>query len=246
MTSEPTNERSERHDRERAGLFAATQWSVVLRAQKDSQAALNTLFGQYRQPLLVYLRSCGRTPHDAEDIVQGFYLTLLRRGFLKNIAQEKGRFRTFLLRSIKHYLIDLHRGERTPLAASLDETDAEGRSLKDTLGGGTTADVEFDRACAQALLAKVLRRLEAEVRRTRHAGLWPEIEPVLMNDTQAAAYSQIGAKVGVAEGAVKVLVHRIRARFYGLVREEVLQTVANESDGDEELRYFASLFARWP
>jgi len=246
MTTQPGSECNDRPERARAGSFAATQWSVVLRAQKDSQAALNTLFGQYRQPLLVYLRSCGRTPHDAEDIVQGFYLTLLRRDFLKNVAQEKGRFRTFLLRAIKRYLIDLHRGDRAPRAESLDETDADGRSLQDTLGGGTTADVEFDKACAQALLAQVLRRLEAEVRRTRHAALWPELESVLMKDAQATAYREIGAKIGMAEGAVKVLIHRIRGRFYGLVQEEVLQTVVNEADAQEELRYFTRLFGRWP
>src|SRR3954471_11386853 len=85
-----------------AGLFAATQWSVVLRARDKSEVALNNLCQHYRQALIIWLRARGSAPHDAEDLVQGLFVKLLSRDFLDNVAQEKGRFRTFMLRCLKN------------------------------------------------------------------------------------------------------------------------------------------------
>src|SRR5436190_17379166 len=100
MSKEPGEKQPE------AGLFEATRWSVVLRARDKSEFALSTLCESYRRPLLIWLRSQGYTQHDAEDLVQGCFAHLLSRDFLANVGKEKGAFRTFLLRCLKHYIRD--------------------------------------------------------------------------------------------------------------------------------------------
>src|SRR5204862_1398091 len=133
------------------GLFAATQWSLVLRARDKSEAALESLFAHYRDPLLVWLRIQGYTLPDAEDILQGFMQGLLRREALSGVAREKGRFRTFLLRCLKNYLRDEHDKKVTAKRGagqaieSLDETDEEGRAIFEPASRGATPDLEYDR-----------------------------------------------------------------------------------------------------
>lgn len=230
-------------------LFAATQWSCVLRAKDNSTAALNALCATYRSALLAWLR-CRGLSNDAEDLVHGFLTSLLARNFLAGISPEKGRFRTFLLTSFTNYLRDRYRqaaaekrGGGRPLG-SLDAPGSEGAGLLDRVPGGVTPDWEYDRAWAAALLTSALRRLEQECSRTGHDRLCAALEPVMFCDETAPAYAQIATRFGMSEAAVKMAAMRIRQRLRGIIREEVMQTVTNEGDLQEELGYLRSLFER--
>jgi RNA polymerase sigma-70 factor (ECF subfamily) len=232
------------------GLFAATQWSVVLRAKDKSEAALDSLFGQYRGPLLIWLLRQGYTGPDAEDVLHGFMHSLLHREALSGVASENGKFRTFLLKCLKNYLRDEHdraiaakRGGGRAVE-SLDQTDETGRIIHEPASDDPAPDVEYDRAWAESVLANSLRRLQDETGVQGHAALYAAIEPVMFCDDTASPYREIGVKLGMSEGAVKMAASRIRTRLKGLVREQIMQTVANEQDWQEEVRYLIQLFAR--
>lgn len=230
----------------REQIFPATHWSLVLRAKDDSVAALNSLFGQYRSALIEWLRCRGE--QEADDLVHGFFEQMLRREDLKRVAQESGRFRTFLLTAFQNYLRDQHRrrkagkrgGGRSP--ASLDESSEGGGRLLDPASPGVTPDMAYDRAWAQAVLTKALERLESECAASGHGGLCTALEPVLFRDSDALSYQRMAKELGMREGAVKMAAHRIRKRLRGLIREEVSQTITNVEDLDAELKYLQGLF----
>jgi RNA polymerase sigma factor (sigma-70 family) len=233
-----------------AGAFATTRWSLVLRARDKSDAALEILFGQYRQPLLVWLKSQGLPPADAEDLLHGFLEGLLRRNALSSVAREKGRFRTFLLACLKNHLKDEH-DKRTSakrgagqLEASLDDTDEESQAIHQPASGGASPDLAYDRAWAESVLDNSLRRLAEECAAQGHAPLCAELEPVMFYDDDASPYAEIGRKLGMSEGAVKMAASRIRRRLRGIVCDEIMQTVANEQDWQDEVRYLIELFSR--
>ena len=230
-----------------AGLFAVTQWSLILRARDKSESALENLFKLYREPLLVWLRSNGYVPSDAEDLLHGFLQSFLRRDALQGVGSEKGKFRTYLLRCLKNHIRDEHdkktadkRGSGQA-AASLDETDDDGHAILDPAAGGAP-DLEYDRAWANSVLDQSLKKLQQECVSQGHEALWTALEPVLFFDDTASPYREIAASVGSTEGAVKMATSRIRARLRGLVREEILQTVASAEEWEDEIRYFIELF----
>ena len=222
----------------------------MLRAQDKSEAALNTLFTNYRAPLLTWLRARHYSPHDAEDLVQSFFAGLLRHDFLKDLGREKGKFRTFLLTSLKHHLSDMRDKDAAvkrgggQLPVSLQETDEDGQPLHDPAALGTAPDQDYDRAWAQSVLTNALSQLETECARTGHAALCAALEPVMFVDETALPYRKIAERLGMTEGAVKTAACRIRAMLRDLIREEVRQTVDNEEDLEEEIRYLFSLFGK--
>ena len=233
-----------------AALFANTQWSMVRRAKDNSLTALNSLCLAYRSPLIVWLRCRGVKPEDAEDHTHGFFQHLLRQDFLRGVAREKGRFRTFLLSAFQNYLIDQHKrfaaakrgGGQS--SQSLDETDNEGDLLHIPASDSPAPDEEYDRAWATAILTAALQRLEMECANSGHAALYSALEPVFFADANAPAYSEIGTKLNMTESSVKMAALRIRKRLKVLIRKEILQTVDNEDELGDELRYLGSLFGK--
>ena len=225
-----------------------------MQAREKSESALATLCESYRQPLLILLRSKlaqhGRPIHLAEDQVQGFMLHLLSRDFLQNVSPDKGRFRTFLKSCIDNYLRDLADKEKAAKRgggkafASLDETNEENEKIHDPASLQCTPDEDFDKAWARTLLTNSLLRLEQECNRQGHEQLYTEIQPIMYADETSSSYRDVGEKLGKTEAAVKVAAHRIRNRLGEIVREEVRQTVGNEEDWKEEVRYLISLFGR--
>jgi len=233
-----------------SGWFTTTHWTVVLGAKADSREALEKLCTGYRSPLLAWARSRGESREDAEDHVQGFLEHLVKNAGLSNVGREKGRFRTFLLTAFQNYLKDLRKRSQAAkrgggqVHGSLDETDREGDLVHRPVSDDPSPDLAYDRAWAAALLTSALSRLENECARTGHVPLCRELEPVLFNDSDAPAYSQIAQRLDMSETAVKTAAHRIRQRLGGIIRDEVAQTVANESEFEAELGYLLSLFAR--
>ncbi len=221
-----------------------------MRAKDDSTVALNALCLAYRAPLLIWLRCHGEKPEDAEDCVQGFFEHLLSHDFLRGVAREKGRFRTFLLGALQNYLRDEQRRASAAkrgggrVLQSLEATNGQGEPLHSPASPSPTPDTEYDRAWAGAVLTRAMRRLEAESARSGHAALCAALEPVLFADLQAPAYAQIGQQLGMTEAAVKMAALRIRQRLKQLIRAEVLQTVGSEGHLEEELRYLLSLFSK--
>ena len=221
-------------------------------AQVGSETALNDLLENYRAPLLAWLRCRQISREDAEDLVQGLLSGLVRRDFLKELGQEKGRFRAFILSCLKNHLRDsrdkakaFKRGGSVPLD-SLDEIGPDGRPTHDLASTAAAADLEFDRVWGRTILENSLRRLEGESARTGHKPLCAALEPVLFADETSLSYRQIAESLGLTEGAVKVAAHRLRARLRGIIREEVRQTVQSEGDLEKELRELLTLFGPRP
>jgi RNA polymerase sigma-70 factor (ECF subfamily) len=237
---------------ELAGAFVTTHWSLVLRARDKSEAALEVLFSTYREPLLVWLRAEGYALEDAEDLLHGFVEGLLRREAFKGVASEKGKFRTFLLRCLKYHIRDerdrrmaAKRGGGQAIE-SLDQTDGAGAAINQPSSDRGAPDLEYDRAWAKSVLNNSFRRLEKECARRGQMALYTALEPVIFCDDTASPYREIGLALAMSEPAVKMAASRIRSRLRDVVREEVMQTVSNQQDWQEEVRYLIQLFGREP
>lgn len=228
------------------GVFATTHWSMVVAAgdakSPESMAALEKLCCAYWYPLYAYVRRKGYRAEDAQDLTQEFFARLLSRNYLSVADRNKGKFRSFLLGSLEHFLARewtkshaQKRGSGRTLL-SLDGTDAENRYLLepvDTL----TADKIFARRWATTLLDQAMSRLRDECVGHGKKALFREAEGLLSGEKGEAPYVEIATKLNMSEGAVKVAIHRLRQRYGDLVRAEIAQTVANQQEADEELSY---------
>jgi len=231
-----------------SGGFERTQWTVVLGAKAKSAEALERLCQAYRAPLLSFLRRSGDS-QEAEEQLQDFLATLLQRDFLKNVGPEKGRFRTFLIRSLQNYLRDQHRkdiaGKRDErMKESLDERDEEGHPRHEPAAPIDTPEVEFDKRWARTVLAGGQRRLREECAREGKGALLEAFQPALFLDPEAATCEALGARFGLEAGNVRVILHRLRKRLRHHLRAEILETVADEAQLEDEVRYLISLFGK--
>jgi RNA polymerase sigma-70 factor (ECF subfamily) len=224
------------------GRFDVTRWSIVLAARGDEPAAreaMEYLCANYWYPLYAFVRRQRHDPHDAHDLTQAFFARLLEKGWLDRVAREKGKFRSFLLAAMKHFLANerdrdraLKRGGGRALI-SLDAQTAESRYAVETVDGLTPEKI-FERRWALQLLEQVLNRLRAEFVAGGKTDLFDQLKSTLSG--QEATWGEIANRLAMTEGAVKVAAHRLRRRYRELIREEIAQTVGNERDVDEELR----------
>jgi RNA polymerase sigma factor (sigma-70 family) len=226
--------------------FETTRWSLVLTAggntSTESRAALATLCEIYWYPLYAYLRRCGYAEEEAQDLTQAFFARLLEKHSIQSARQERGRFRSFLLAAMKHFLLNeaqhrraLKRGGGQTLQ-SLDAETAEGKYLRQ-LADTRTPEAIFDRTWACALLDRVLARLRREWADAGKHHEFDRLTPRLTGDSRQTGYRDLGCELGLSEGAVKVAVHRLRRRYQQLLREEVAETVVAPDAIDEEIRY---------
>ena len=224
--------------------FVTTHWSVVLAAgRRDTtraRDALATLCQVYWYPLYAYVRRRGYPPHDAEDLTQEFFARLLEKNTLGAITREKGKFRSFLLSALNHFMVDQWRKARTGRRGgggivSLDARDAEtrlGREPVDAL----TPEKSFEQNWALALLETVYQRLQREYETEGKTTLFNELKSCLTGARNSVPYSQLAKRLGLAENTVKVNVHRLRRRYRELLRAEVAHTVNGPDEIEEELR----------
>ncbi|MGB9603892.1 MAG: RNA polymerase sigma factor, partial [Limisphaerales bacterium] len=188
-----------------------------------------------------YVRRCGYSPHDAQDLTQEFFAKLLKSHYFAIADRKKGKFRSFLISSLKHFLShewDKAKAQKRGGAAtiiSIDEEEGENR-YKLEPPDNVTADILYDRRWALTLLEQVLLRLKKEYEDSGKGELFKEIEPALTGSEKLQQYSVIGKKLGMTEGAVKVAVHRLRQRYGELLREEIANTVSSPEEVEEELR----------
>jgi RNA polymerase sigma factor (sigma-70 family) len=225
--------------------FHTTHWSVVLAAGRPSSPhardALASLCQVYWYPLYAYIRRKGHSPTDAQDLTQEFFTWLLEKNIAGKADRTRGRFRSFLLTSLDHFLAKHWRragtrkrgGGQTVL--SLDLAAGENRYTLEP-AHELTAEMIFLRRWALTLLEKTLTSLRDEFAERGKLELFEHLKPHLGGDETTVPYSQIAELLGKTEGAVKVAVHRLRQRCRELLRAEIAQTVSGPDEVDEELR----------
>lgn len=230
---------------DRAAVFATTHWSMVMLAGQEhspaATAALEKLCHAYWYPIYAEVRRRGYGQHDAQDHTQGFFAGLLRRKSFTHVAAEKGRFRTFLLASLKNFLADQHdlrqaakRGGGTPLI-ELDAMTAEHRFALEP-ATEETPDKAFDRRWATALLEQAFARLASEQAQAGKGEIFSRLKTFLTRETEPGEYGELASELGLTANAIAQTVRRLRWRARELLIDEAAQTVAAVGDAEQELR----------
>jgi RNA polymerase sigma factor (sigma-70 family) len=225
--------------------FTTTHWSVVLEAQGQSptaQEALEKLCRTYWRPVYGFIRRQGARQVEAEDLTQGFFSLLLERHDFDAVRKEKGRLRSYLLTSLKHFLASEHRrataakrGKGQQLIP-LEELNASGRrEIEPT--DPLTAERLYERRWALTLMEQVLRRLKDEYCAAGNATLFDSLKQLLPDEPEAASRAEIASQLGITDNALRQAFHRFRQRYQLLLREEISHTVAIASDVEDELRH---------
>jgi len=229
--------------------FTTTHWSLVLTAQGESQAAreaLEKLCRTYWRPLYAFVRRQGYGHEEAEDLTQGFFAVLLERKGLDSLRAEKGRLRSFLLVSLKHFLADekrhamaVKRGKGQPLIP-LEEL-RRGAEADVEPSDPLTAERIYERRWASTLLEHVFDRLKDDYQNAGNAALFDWLKQLLPDEPGAPSPADIAAKIGMTENAVRQAFYRFRQRYQCLLREEIAHTVATSDDVEDELRNLISV-----
>ncbi len=225
--------------------FATTRWSIVIaaghRSSPAADIALAALCEEYWMPLFAFARRRGYSAADAADVTQGFFACLLEKEYLASADPERGRFRSFLLTAFKRFL-SKERGHDNAqkrgggsTIRSLDFGHAESQYACEPVDDRTPERL-FERRWAITMLDRVLLRLEREYSEKGKAEFFALCRGTLTGIGLEEQYSSIAVTCRMSETAVKVAVHRMRARYRALLRAEVAQTVASDADIDDELR----------
>jgi RNA polymerase sigma factor (sigma-70 family) len=234
------------------GTFVTTHWSVVISAAQGepaaAAAALESLCRTYWYPLYAYVRRKGHAPEEAEDLTQAFFARLLEKGYLARAHPARGKFRTFLLSSMQRFLINewekLRAAKRGAgqSAVPWDALELE-KQYQSEPSAEDSPETLFERRWAMALLEDVLDQLQSESMRAGKAAQFQALKRVLWGGDWES-YSAAGLELGMTEGALKLAVHRLKARYRELLRAEVARTVTSRDEVDEELRYLLKVISR--
>src|SRR5262245_62088278 len=233
--------------------FTTTHWSVVLAAKNHDRSAaaeaLETLCRTYWPPLYAYIRRDGHSPADAQDLTQQFFARLLEKDYLAHLRDQRGKFRSFLLTFLKHFLSDQRDRARAQKRGgghnfiSLDDTSAEEhRFLR--AADQLNPDQLFERRWAQTILDHALSRLRQEYVASRQTDLFDQLKDLQPGRHGPLSYAQLAAQFGMTEAAIKSAVHRLRQRHRELLREAIAHTVARPEEIDDEIRYLLSVLSR--
>lgn len=236
--------------------FVTTHWSVVLAAGRSADTthardALARLCQTYWHPLYAYVRRLGNSPHDAQDLTQEFFARLLAKNYLAAADESRGRFRSYLLASFKHFLANewdkAHAQKRggglIPISIDVAAAETSCHAAFEP-ADPATAEKIFERRWALTLLDNVLRRLRNEYVESGREELFDELKPTLTEASRSVKYAEIALRLDSTEGAVKVAVHRLRHQYRELLRAEIAETVSGPQEVEDELRnLFAALSA---
>jgi len=227
-------------------LFPATHWSVVLAArgadEEDSLRALEALCRAYWYPLYAFLRRQGRSPHDAQDLTQGFFARLLEKHYLDAADRDKGRFRSFLLMALKRFLAKEWERERAQkrgggkAALSLDTEMAE-RRYQGEGAEHLAPDRIYERRWALTLLDQALAALRQDYQALGREAEFDCLKDYLTAERGEIPYPEVAGRLGMTEGTARAAVHRMRSRFRALFRAEISRTVAAPEEVEDEVRY---------
>ena len=229
--------------------FVTTHWSVVLAAGRDDSTrahdALGRLCQTYWYPLYAHVRRRGHSPHDAQDLTQAFLANLLEKKSLASADSSRGRFRSFILKSMDNVLVhEWHKanaqkrgGGRQVL--SLDLALAEKRFELEPVDN-SSPDRLFDRRWACALLEEVLNRLEGEYQEAGKGHIFAALKQTLTGSRESQPYARLAAEFKMNEATLKVVVHRLRKRYRELLISEIANTIADPAEAEPELRHLLS------
>jgi RNA polymerase sigma factor (sigma-70 family) len=228
------------------GGFVTTQWTRVLEARGDSpeaKAALSDLSAAYYAPVFSFIRRSAPDEDSARELTQEFFARLLARHGIDSVDPQRGRFRSYLLGAVKHFLSDMrehaHRLKRStgqplePIELGTDSSPALQLADPNT----PSPDREFDRKWALTLLDRALAKLAQEHEADGKADHFEALKPWLSGDSENISQAEAAARLGVNEGAVKVAIHRLRRRFREVIKSEIGQTVSDRAQVDAELHY---------
>lgn len=253
MTDKPENNHLSPSDGGRSNdFFATTHWSAVLKAKQSdtthAHAALSELCQTYWFPLYAYVRRRGYNLHDAEDLTQGFFSRLLKFNSFADIHRERGKFRSFLIASMKHYLAnewDKASAQKRAVdrAISLDTAKAEHRYLIEPIDK-LTPETLFERQWALTLLETVIKRLNQEYEISGHGALFKHLLFAVTGNKNSVPYAKLAKDLRITEEALRVAVHRMRQRYRQVLREEISHTVTDESDVTAEIDYLRVILSR--
>ena len=235
------------------GWFATTHWSVVLAAKQgdssEAAAALEKLCRAYWPPLYAYIRREGHDATEAQDLTQDFFAQLLEKDFLDHLHDQRGKFRSFLLTFLKHFLSEQRRKAGAQkrgggqVFVSLDATAGEDGYLLEPVDE-LTPDQVFERRWAQSVLQTALDRLREEYVARGQIVLFERLQDYQPREPGGQSYAQMGRELGMTEAAVKSAVQRMRQRHRELLREEIAHTVTRPEEIEEEIRHFRALLAQ--
>lgn len=228
------------------GSFATTHWSLVAAAGRVSspecRAALETLCESYWYPLYAYVRRKGHQPAEAQDLTQAFFATLLEKERLQVADQHRGRFRSFLLASLNHFIANQYRDAQAQKRGgghkqwSLDF--AAGESWYGQLGADeANPEKLFERRWAMKLLENAVSDVRSSYEKSGKLELFEALKGHLGVGSERVPYREVAEQLGVSEGAIKVAAHRLRSHCRDALRAAIAQTVSSEAEIDEELSY---------
>lgn len=230
----------------REGWFTTTHWSVVLNAgdsvSPQAGAALNELCESYWYPLYAYVRRRGHSPEAAKDLTQEFFAQLLAKRLLAGVDPNKGKFRSWLLGVMNHFLahewakVTAQKRGGGRAIFSLDETDPEDRYRLEPIDECNPEKI-FERRWALTLLDRAARRLREEYTAAGKDNLYTGLRGFVSTDGTAVSYEEAAQRLRLSQSAVKSAIHRLRQRYQELIREEIGQTVTTAAEVDEEIRY---------
>jgi DNA-directed RNA polymerase specialized sigma24 family protein len=238
------------------GSFPTTRWSIVVNAgagsESESRAALEMLCRQYWYPLYGFIRRQGRTHHEAQDCTQEFFARLLANDGFATARPERGRFRTFLLTSLRNFLAkEWHRahaakrgGEMVPL--SLDLRDAQDRFAHEPVEMTLGPEQAFDRTWALGMIERSIGKLQKEYEKSGRGELFAALVAHVWGNGATEAFAAPAARLGMTAHAFTVALHRLRQRVGHRLRADVAETVASESEVDEELRHLIAAVSTRP
>ena len=249
----PDTDSSEPTTPQNAAEFATTHWTLVLAAGSPDSSryreALETLCRSYWYPLYAYLRRRGYERHTAEDYTQAFFMRLLEKESLRQIDPTLGKFRSFLLAALKHFIADeLGRARAQKRggnwkALPLDFTDAETQYTLEPFDH-LSPEAVFEKSWALSVLERTMSRLKAENIDANKAHLFEYLKAYLTGIGDSVSYQQAAAELDMTEGAVKVAVHRMRKRYGQLLWDEIAQTVTSKEEVEQEIRDLLAVLAR--
>jgi len=217
----------------------------------QAEEALSTLCRSYWYPIYAYVRRLGHAPEEAEDLTQGFFTRVLEKHYLRDFQRERGRFRSFLLAALKHFIANerdwaraqKRGGARRPLPLDDVLPTAEGRYSIEPRDDDTPERI-FERQWAMAVLSRVQDQLHAEAERTGKRPQFDRLKGLLVGEDSDLSYRMLADELGTTEGALKVTIHRLRQRFKALLRDEIAHTVAHLDEVGDELRYLLAALRR--
>ena len=232
--------------------FTTTHWSMVLAAGDSSspkhREALSTLCQQYWFPLYAYLRRRGNDRHQAEDLTQAFFVQMLDKHRLRGIRTKSGKFRSFLLASLKNFVaneIDRVRTQKrggSHTILSLDFGNAERQYISEPTHQMSPEKL-FEKSWALTVLEHTMNELKAEFTKSNKLRLFGHLRIYLTAETDTIPYHDVAKQLKMTEGAVKMAVYRLRTRYRELLREKVAQTVATQEQIEEEIRYMLAVLS---